>query len=535
MRNLSEKILRVIVALLLTGTLFVLGQRLWRLTFNGGSAEPTDITVAWLVFVAALVTVLAVVFWLSSRTRQARLADLERATEKIAAGDLVVTPPLADDDFDGLASALNRLADRLSQERRMMETERVSLRQKINVKLDQDRETAEAKAAIINILEDTNAAWEAAQRERDKLNFILKSIGDAVVATDTGGRITFMNRTATHLTGNGFEQSVGHELEEIVNLVSEPEMTPDYEFFDRAIAERRVITITGHGLLVTKNGAVIPITATASPVSDGHGGILGGIIVLRDVSQEREADRIKSEFISIASHQLRTPLTSMRWMFEMISGGDLGEVSPKQKEYIENIHEVLVRMDEVVSTLLKVSRLDAKRTVIRLDEVALEPLLTELINEQEPATQRKHQSLSKDIPQGFPELNTDRAILQEIIANLLSNAVKYTPENGTIKLSAVQEGGHVLVSVTDDGMGIPLDQQAQIFGKFFRAENARRNRTDGNGLGLYIVKQFTEMLGGEISFTSQEGRGTTFNVRLPIKPPPSVVKLATPPEGTKKL
>jgi two-component system phosphate regulon sensor histidine kinase PhoR len=250
------------------------------------------------------------------------------------------------------------------------------------------------------------------------------------------------------------------------------------------------------------------------PVSRGGDG--GMIVLLRDVTRERRADRSKSDFMSLASHQLRTPLTIMKWSYSKLRKSlREGQLTATQMSYLVNAQRASERMANTINTMLAISQIESGATRIAEEPVRLRDVLQELRQHVFDAYSRKKQRFTLVCPDDV-RLRTDVRLLGEIVGNLLSNAIKYTPEGGSIEARAVVAGDRVRISVADTGFGIPANQQPRIFRKFFRADNVAQMDPDGTGLGLYLVSLMTKMLRGEISFLSEEGKGTTFTVDLAL-------------------
>ena len=238
-----------------------------------------------------------------------------------------------------------------------------------------------------------------------------------------------------------------------------------------------------------------------------------------NVDRERAVDQAKTEFVSLASHQLRTPLSAVNWYTEMLMAGDAGKINKEQKKYLDEIYAGNQRMVELVNALLNVSRLE-------LGTLVAEPVLTDLakraddvIKEQQSAIIARKTKFKAELAKDIPFVFLDPKLIRMVFQNLLSNAIKYTPEEGSVlfslKLSEDKQSVHV--TVADNGYGITKSQQDRVFTKLFRADNVREKDTEGTGLGLYIVKSVVEHSGGAIRFESEENKGTIFYVTFPIK------------------
>jgi signal transduction histidine kinase len=237
----------------------------------------------------------------------------------------------------------------------------------------------------------------------------------------------------------------------------------------------------------------------------------------RTLEHMKEVDKAKTEFVSLASHQLRTPLTSVSWFSEMLLKQEVGSLNPKQKEYLSEVFAQNRRMIDLVDDLLNSSRIDMGMLSIELKPVDLRSILDSVLWEIDPLAKEKNIKVENNFPAGLPIIETDPELARIIFQNVISNAIKYTPNEGKVNIDLTQSGSHVDIEVTDTGYGIPEKQQNRIFTKMFRADNIRNRVTDGSGLGLYIVKAVVKELGGKIYFESKEGKGTTFFITLPMR------------------
>ena len=228
----------------------------------------------------------------------------------------------------------------------------------------------------------------------------------------------------------------------------------------------------------------------------------------------RELDRIKSEFISIAAHQLRTPLSAVKWIMSMLEADEFASPEERQ-EFISKAAESTNRMIALINDLLEVDHLQSGRLQFTFESVDVAKVLEIVTSELKPQIEAKRQTLHMNLAQNAP-VKGDTAKLQALLQNLVENAMKYTPVDGTIDIATAVKENFLEISVKDNGIGIPRDQLSQLFTKFFRAKNAMKVDTTGSGLGLFITKQVVERHGGTIRFESVEGKGSTFFVLLPL-------------------
>jgi signal transduction histidine kinase len=229
-----------------------------------------------------------------------------------------------------------------------------------------------------------------------------------------------------------------------------------------------------------------------------------------------EVQQMKTEFISLASHQLRTPLVGMKWGLEMLLNGDLGVLEPPQYEYVNDVYKSNERMISLVSGLLNVSRVESNRFMINPQPTDLNTLAQEVIDELKQKSQENNQIITLKSSANLPKINIDPQLVHHVYSNLISNAIKYSPDNQEIVVEIEQQGDMVVSKVVDNGYGIPEEDYGQLFEKFFRARNIIKIETDGTGLGLYLAKAVVEAMHGEIWFESEENKGTTFWFSLPV-------------------
>lgn len=235
----------------------------------------------------------------------------------------------------------------------------------------------------------------------------------------------------------------------------------------------------------------------------------------RRVELLKELDRQKDELLGIVSHQLATPVSSIKWYTEMLIDGDLGKITKEQKEHLGSMTAVASSLSDLVSMILDVSRIQLGRMKIEKQELNLQEFFMEILEIIKPKALEKKQNFKVSLPKTFPKAMLDKRYTLMTIENLLSNAVKYTPEGGSVNFKVEIKNNTIYCEVSDTGCGIPKADQEKIFGKLFRASNVR-NSVDGNGFGLFVAKGAVESQGGEISFKSEEGKGTTFYVKLPL-------------------
>lgn len=238
--------------------------------------------------------------------------------------------------------------------------------------------------------------------------------------------------------------------------------------------------------------------------------------ITRGFERLAEANRLKSEFVKIVSHQLRSPITNLNWAIDILMTRDMSDNKEKQAEYYRILKENSNRMIGLVRDLLTVSRLEEGSLKARKENVSLEPIIKNLISRYEPFTVASNVTITLEVHENVPQVVVDARQIEIVIENLIDNAVRYTKGGGEIKIILEKKDKNLYFEIKDGGVGIPKQDQKFIFQKFFRSENAMRQQPQGSGLGLFISKSIIEKFGGKIGFVSQENMGSTFWFTLPI-------------------
>lgn len=353
--------------------------------------------------------------------------------------------------------------------------------------------------------------------EKAKADAIFNSIGDGAIATDEHGRIVRVNQIALDLFGYQMSEMVGTWYPKIVKAIDE-HGTPINSIalpITKALLSGK--PVSSRSFYTKKDNSKLPVSVTVSPILLNNRPI-GAIEVFRDITHELEIEKAKSEFISLASHQLKTPPTAMSWNVDILLDGTAGKVNQDQLKILKSMKEISNKMIETVNALLNVSRLELGTFIVDPKPINFVSVAKEVILELQPQITSKKLKLSVDFDTDIPDISADPSLAKIIIENLLSNAVKYTPTEGKISISIKKNTPDkppgILIVVSDTGFGIPKAQQSKIFQKMFRADNIVQ-KADGTGFGLYLLKSIIEMADGTIKFDSEENKGTTFYVELP--------------------
>lgn len=397
------------------------------------------------------------------------------------------------DEFGLISDNFNKMADELTDLVKNMETKVV----------ERTKEIAQQKKQI--------------EAEKNKTESILKSIGDGVFVVNTDLEITMFNKTSELISGFSAKEALGKKYYEILQLFNDTDETKKNDSFIReAIQTGTTQEMPQHTILINKFGQKIPVADSASPIKNSNNKVVGCVVVFRDVTHEYEIDKAKTEFVSLASHQLRTPLSSINWYTEMLLSGDAGKINEHQTKYLKEIYSGSQRMVDLVNSLLNVSRLEMGTFLVEPKKTNILEMADDVIKELTPRSLEKNIKIKKNYDITLPEINVDPKLMRIIFQNLLSNSLKYTSAKGKIELKITHDDKNLGIEVKDNGMGIPESQKSNIFSKFFRADNVRQTETEGTGLGLYLVKSIIEHSEGKVRFQSTENKGTTFYVSLPL-------------------
>lgn len=353
-------------------------------------------------------------------------------------------------------------------------------------------------------------------QERAEAETLFASIGEGIIATDGDGKITRINGAALAILGYKDKEAnlLGSWFP--TTVIATYEDGSPIDMMDRPVT-RAILTgktVTTRTIYKRKDNSLVPVSLTVSPIMQ-KGKPTGAIEIFRDISLDIKSDKMKTDFISVASHQLRTPLSAINVYSHMLNDGMAGVLTAEQSVFIKNILGSVDRMNSLINILLNITRIEAGGVNVKLSQVRLQELLEEITKEVMLEADNKGLTVVKRIDPDLPTLDTDALLIKEIMANLLSNAVKYTPQGGTITVKLKSVNNNLVFSVHDTGYGIPLSAQEHIFTKFFRADNILSEDVSGTGLGLYLTKTVAESLNGELWFKSEEKVGSSFYFSLP--------------------
>ncbi len=384
------------------------------------------------------------------------------------------------------------------------------------IELDADDEFGKLASALEELRRLLRDRLNSTEEARNRAEAILFNVGEGVFAVNLKGEIIIFNKVAERLLGFKLEQAINQRYDSLLQFSNSKSRENYGPFINQVLLDGKQLALPKDTVLVTSDQAEIPVAVNASPIRNQKGIIVGGIVVFRDITHEKEIEEIRTDLISIASHQLRTPLSEIKGLVSLLNDNIAGPLNPKQKEYIKLLNVANERMINLVNDLLNISRIEQGRMQLNFQSVNLGSLATEVQKSLLLRAAEHKQKFYLTIDPNLPNVSVDPEKTKEIISNLMENALKYTFDGGTINARVTANEIGVWVLVKDSGVGIPKERQKDLFQKFSRVENPLSRLTTGTGLGLYAVKKLVEKQKGKVWFESEEGKGSTFGFVLPI-------------------
>lgn len=479
------------------------------------------LVVCLVVFMTAVITFYLLLFY---RNIIHPLTELGGVIKKISAGDfsrrVELKAPIKS-EMGEVVRSFNKMLDIIKQKQKSIIEHDKEIQK-------QQKETEEQKIALANLLEDIEgekARSEIMALDLQKFKLAVDNAVEQIVILDVVGVVLYANPASVEITGYSQDESVGRRVSQLWGRLSGDKF---YKDLLKKIKQDRK-SFVGEVENIRKNGSHYTSKVYLSPIFDENSVVRFFVNIERDITMEKAVDRAKTEFVSLASHQLRTPLTSISWYVEMLLNSSAGKLKKEQEKYLQKVYGSNKRMIALVSALLDVSRIELGTFAVDPVKVGVEQFIDNVIEEMKTVIEKRKIKFSKHFDPNLPnKILLDERLFKIIIQNLLSNAFKYTAPGGSVALSVEKKDENMSISISDTGCGIPFNQQSQIYTKLFRADNAKQIDTDGTGLGLYLVKSILDAVGGSIRFDSVENRGSTFVVNLPL----SGMRAK---EGTKKL
>jgi len=358
-------------------------------------------------------------------------------------------------------------------------------------------------ALVVN----TSFLYHLIQETKEKDEAILASIGEGVLATDIFGRIILFNAAAQKITGFKPQEAMNKKISEMLILVDE-ENKKIPNPVELVMKNKNPQSLAGYNFIKNNKNQFVPVSFSASPIFDWQKKMIGIIATFKDMTREQELEQMKKELLSIATHELRSPITVMSGYLDMVLGGDAGKISSQVADLVTEVKNNNDRLGLLVDDLLDVSRIEQGRIEIKISKIDLAPIISSSLEQYELEAKKKKIKLKFIKSQNIPKVLADPDRLRQILSNLVGNAVKYTPA-GEIKID-IENGEKIKINVSDTGIGIKKTDVPHLFKKFYRLKNQKTKNITGTGLGLYICRKLVEIMGGEIGVVSKEGSGSTF-------------------------
>ncbi len=355
--------------------------------------------------------------------------------------------------------------------------------------------------------------YQQSVTERRRLDAVLDGSADGILIMDSGHRIQRWNRALGRLTGAGAANAVGRGHDEVIHWAKrQPGLDlNDAEAGGWPFSSGSPLYVEGD--LRKSNGSTVAVGITYAPIFDKENRLVNIVANVRDITRFREAEQLKSTFISVISHELKTPVSLIKGYAGTLRRDDAKWDSRTVQESLQVIEEEADRLAALIENLLDASRLQAGALKLNLGEVDLNALASELVTKFR--TQTDKHTFVVEFPPTFPIIHGDEERLRQVLTNFLSNAIKYSPDGGAIRVTGRAEPERVVTTVSDEGMGLPEDELDKVFDRFYRADTPATRRAQGAGLGLYLAKAVVEAHGGQIWASSESGRGAAFSFSLP--------------------
>lgn len=447
------------------------------------------------------------------------IKKLREATDILAQGNLDYKVDIkTGDETEQLANDFNTMAASIQKSYAELEEFSKGLEEKVAEKTkdlqNKVDDLSKTRKAILNVAEDAEREKQETAREKNKIDSILHSIGDGVFVVDKDLKVILVNNIAAKISGYAVEEILGAKYIDKLKFVYEKTQKINDKFVIRAIETKTIQEMSNHTVLVNKVGNQIPVSDSAAPLLDKDGKVIGCVVVFRDVTKEREIDRLKDEFVSIASHELRTPLTAIDGLVSMILDGEYGAVNKNLKQPLEDVNTSSERLINLVNDMLNLSRIKAGRMKYMLSDFPISDIIVETVQLLQPVAKPKNIELVAAENLEKIDVQGDVDKVKQALNNLIGNSLKFT-DKGSITVSTKAVGDKVEIYITDTGIGIAKEDQDKLFGQFQQLESGR-GRPTGTGLGLYISKEIAQKMGGDLWLkNSEKGVGSTFAFSLP--------------------
>lgn len=369
------------------------------------------------------------------------------------------------------------------------------------------RNPAAEVVGFLGVASDFTARKEAVETRR-RLAAIVESSDDAIVGKTLGGTITSWNAAAEQLFGYKAEEAIGKHITLIIPVHLYPEEEEIIGKLRRGIRIQHFETVR-----VRKDGRLVEVSLTISPIKDDSGNIIGASKIARDISSRKELERRKDEFISMASHELKTPVTALKGFTQLLQLRFLKQDDEEAARYLARMDAQINKLTTLISDMLDISKMENGQLKYRMESFDLTELVREIVENVQGTTQTHHLLLETTVP---AQIYGDRDRIGQVLMNLLTNAIKYSRDAEGVLIGMAIDEGNVQVSVQDFGIGIAQSYQESIFERFYQVNESNEKTYPGLGIGLYIARQIIERHHGRLWVQSRKGEGSTFRFSLPL-------------------
>ena len=369
-----------------------------------------------------------------------------------------------------------------------------------------EEEIKNTRLALLNMLEDTEKEKGRAEEEKNKTLAIISNFTDGLLVFNRENKVSLISPQAKNFLGVEEKEIMGKHISKLGD-VSDLRLLVNIVGEDMKTIFREEITLKGGNLV---------LEVTTAPFFQGKDR-LGTLVILHNITREKLIERMKTEFVSLSAHQLRTPLAAIKWTLKLFLEGDLGQLTKEQKEFLEKTYKSNERMISLINDLLNVTRIEEGRYVYQSLFHDIGEVTKSVIDLFKEEVKQKNIKIEFKEPTDLPKILMDQEKIKLVIENFIDNAIKYTFPGGKVTVSINRGTNEIEVRVQDTGVGIPREQQSRVFSRFFRGSNVVRLDTEGSGLGLFLAKNIVEAHGGKIGFESESGKGSTFFFTIPLK------------------
>lgn len=362
---------------------------------------------------------------------------------------------------------------------------------------------------VATLMQNIEKGQMVVSAEKNKLDLILESIIDGIIALDFSRNIILVNKAAEYLTGFSQTEMQGASIDNFIKLYNRGE-----EILIKNVCQPEFSQVA---MLAGKNGRQTKVNVTSAAITEAVQTNLGCILIFHDISKEEELEQMKLDFVSMASHELKTPLTSIIGYLSVFINENTGKVDKEELELLEKSLVSGKQLYSMITNLLSVNKIERDRLSVIAQPLDYKMLLQKVVEDMQNQAKLKNITLTLNLPESdLPKVIADQIRISEVLDNLVANAINYTNPGGQVSLNISLSPAEVTTSITDTGIGIPKEAIPHLFSKFFRVSNTSQQARKGTGLGLYISKSIIERLNGKIWVESEFGKGTKFSFTLPV-------------------